>query len=204
MFRKTVTLKTDEVQTEKTGAVETVRLIEGILKNDSRVIGRIYDLHFSKIKSMVNNFHNLGLDAEDVFQDGLTRAVINIRKGRFRGESSFSTYLYGICRNICLKAYNKNKGTWTTEIGQAIEELPDDNFDMLQVINEEKNKLDEDCKRIIDMRFGLDDTVDSTRFEKIAVALNIKTDNARQRFGRCFAKLLKWLRQNREFNLLKN
>ena len=204
MFRKTVTLKADRVQTDKTEAVETRRLIEGILENDSRIIGTVYDLYFTKIRSMVHNFQNLNLDAEDVFQDGLTRADINIRKGSFRGESSFSTYLYGICRNICLKTYNKHKGAWMTELGETTEELPEDNFDMLLVISAEKDKLDDDCKRIIDMRFGIDQPVDSTRFEKIAAALNIKTDNARQRFGRCFAKLLKLLRQNKEFNLLKS
>jgi len=80
-------------------------LIQGIKQGDSKVIRQVYRQDFAKIKTMVNNFQYIDLDAQDVFQEGLTRAIMNIRRGMFKGESAFSTYLYGICRNICLKEY---------------------------------------------------------------------------------------------------
>jgi len=91
----------------------------------------------------------------------------------------------------------------TNEIGEIKEELEDDHFDSIQLMLKLKEKLDKSCKRIIDLRFGIgnnDSTV--TRFETIATRLNISTDNARQRFGRCFAKLKKLVRSNPMFNQL--
>ena len=66
-------------------------IVSGILNNDQKVIGLIYKNQFGKIKSMVHNFQNLKIDAEDIFQEGLTRAIINVRKGSFKGDSSFSS-----------------------------------------------------------------------------------------------------------------
>ena len=83
-------------------------IIKGILSNDPSTIKSIYNDQFDKISAMVNNFMYINLEPDDVFQEGLTRAVINIRKGVFKGDSSFSTYLYGICRNLCLKEYLLN------------------------------------------------------------------------------------------------
>ena len=181
-------------------------IIKGILSNDPSTIKNIYNDQFDKISAMVNNFMYINLEPDDVFQEGLTRAVINIRKGVFKGDSSFSTYLYGICRNLCLKEYNRNRLTTSNEIGDIKEEVEDDYFDSIQLMVKLKDKLDNNCKEIIDLRFGIGD-IDSTytstlRFEKIAAKLNISADNARQRFGRCFSKLKKLVASVPMFNEL--
>jgi RNA polymerase sigma factor (sigma-70 family) len=165
-------------------------IVNGILQNDSETIKLIYKNNFDRIESMVKGFRNISLDAEDVFQEGLTRAIINVRNKKFKGDSSFPTYLYGICRNLCLKDYHKNKAIVNKEIFDIKEEIEEDHFERLQLIIKLKDQLDEPCKRIIDLRFGIqqNDGV-STRFESIAKVLNINADNARQRFRRCFGKL---------------
>lgn len=180
------------------------KLVVGIIKNDPDTIRTIYHEHYQSIKSMVNNFKYISLDPQDVFQEGLTRAVINIGKGVFKGDSSFSTYLYGICRNICLKEYNRSKIYTTSEIKDIKDEVEDDHFDSIQMMLKLKEKLDNKCRNIIDLRFGIGNdekhlgTV--TRFETIAAKLNISADNARQRFGRCFSKLKKLIVGNPVFN----
>jgi len=188
------------VQTNKS---DQDKIVEGILKNDPQTIKFIYREHFGKISSMVNNFRYISLEPQDVFQEGLTRAVINIRNGTFKGDSSFSTYLYGICRNLCLKEYNRSKLLTTNEIGDIKEEIEDDYFDSIQLMLKLKDKLDDSCKKIINLRFGIgNDNSNITRFETIAAKLNISADNARQRFGRCFAKLKKLVVDNPMFNQL--
>lgn len=182
---------------------ENKSIINALKNNDSNVFLKIYANEFNKVRTMVKNFHNLNLEPEDVFQEGLTRAVINIRKGVFNGDSTFSTYLYGICRNVCLKEYNRSKLLTTNEIGDVKEEVENDYFDTMQLMLELKEKLDEGCKKIIDLRFGIGHTDDSIiRFESIAAILNISADNARQRFGRCLAKLKKLVSGNPMFNQL--
>ena len=179
------------------------KIVDGILINDPQTIKLIYREHFGKISSMVNNFRYINLEAEDVFQEGLTRAVINIQKGVFKGDSSFSTYLYGICRNLCLKEYNRSKLLTTNKIGDIKDEVEDDYFDSIQLMLKLKEKLDDNCKTIIDLRFGIGNTGGSiTRFDTIATKLNISANNARQRFGRCFSKLKKLISGNPMFNKL--
>ncbi|MEO1260698.1 MAG: sigma-70 family RNA polymerase sigma factor [Bacteroidota bacterium] len=46
-------------------------------------------------------------DGEDVFQDGISHLVMNIRKGVFRGESSLQTYLMVICKKLWFYKFNR-------------------------------------------------------------------------------------------------
>lgn len=193
---------TDGVPTNKEKRNDPDPIVTGILNNDQAVIRLIYKNQFGKIKSMVHNFQNLTIDAEDVFQEGLTRAIVNVRKGSFKGDSSFSTYLYSICNNICLKEYHRKKRTTTNHLEHIEMETEEDNFELLSLIIKVKNEMDENCRKIIEFRFGLNDDAENLRFESIAQKLGLNPANARQRFGRCFAKLLERLKQNEEFNLL--
>ncbi len=200
MQQKTVTKIKFMVQSNKS---DQVKIINGILKNDSNTVKLIYREHFGKISNMVNNFRYINIEPEDIFQEGLTIAVINIRKGVFKEESSFSTYLYGICRNLCLKEYNKCRLTTTNEVGDIKEEVEVDYFDSIQLMLKLKEKLDDSCKIIIDLRFGIgNNSSNVVRFETIATKLKISADNARQRFGRCFSKLKKLIVDNQMFNQL--
>jgi len=175
-------------------------ILEGIATNNDNMIRYIYKNFFPGIKSMVHSFHTLFLDAEDVFQEGLTRAIINVRENRFKGTSSFYTYLTSICRNVCLKEIQKSVKTndvSTSVIAMEDTETPDD--ELINRMTVLKDKMDEACKQIIDLRFGIQKdkillpeegvSLENTRFEEIARQLNIETDNARQRFKRCFEKL---------------
>jgi RNA polymerase sigma factor (sigma-70 family) len=201
MHRKTVTNGDKSVHTNKDWQNDDP-VIRGILNNDNDIIRQIYQEQFDKIRNMVKNFRHINLDAGDVFQEGLTRAMLNIRGGRFKGDSNFSTYLYGICRNICLKEYHRNKDLPVTALDAPDFQDHSDHFELMQIILQQKNKLDEKCRRIIDLRFGLGGEETGHRFETIAEMLGIKPDNARQRYGRCFARLLELLRENKDFNLL--
>jgi RNA polymerase sigma factor (sigma-70 family) len=173
-------------------------ILEGINKNSDNMIRYIYKNFFPGIKFMVGSFHNLSLDAEDVFQEGLTRAVINVREQKFNGTSSFYTYLTSICRNVCLKeiqrSVNRNKLINSAVENEYSESYIEDLIDRITIL---KKNMDESCKKIIDLRFGLRNSenmnvegasLQNMRFEEIAKQLNIEADNARQRFRRCFEK----------------
>ncbi len=205
-IRNTVTNKPKEVLKVKAGKSNEDDLIKGILDNDTRTIQKIYREQFDIIKSMVHNFKGLQLEPEDIFQEGLTRAILNIRKGLFKGDSSFSTYMYGICRNICLKEYRRKKPVSSIELVESADVSQEDHFDTLKVINEVKEQLDEKCRKIIELRFGIQDEseqeMENTRFESVAAKLNITPENARQRYKRCFAKFMDMLRKHPEFKLL--
>ena len=175
-------------------------IIDGIVSNNSKTIKLIYNNEYERIKSMVIGFGNIGIMPEDVFQEGITRAIINVRNGKFNGESTFYIFLYGICRNLCLKAYNRKTPTTGIEIQEVKEDYEENYFEEIDLIGRLKEQLEEQCKKIIDLRFGITPTKDnSTRFDAIASFLGITADNARQRFRRCFSKLKTLALNNREF-----
>jgi RNA polymerase sigma factor (sigma-70 family) len=171
-------------------------ILAGVLSNENAIFSHIYKKYFIKIKPMVFSFRHTALDPEDIFQEGLTRTVMNIRDGRFRGESSFFTYLNGICRNICLKELNKMKGK-NVEITDRIQEENSLDFELLNRLLELRKQLNEPCLEIIDLRFDLNEPktdemmIPTTcrSFEEIAALLDLTAANARQRFKRCFDKL---------------
>ena len=175
-------------------------ILDGILNNSDKMIRYIYKNYFPGIKSMVYSFHSLVLDADDVFQDGLVAATRNVMEKRFHGNSTFNTYLSSICRNISLKQMERAKkmqvaASEQTDLSQAETDV-DELIYRLTVL---KDKMDEKCRQIIDLRFGLlnggsimyeiQDSGSNVRFEAIAATLNIEPDNARQRFKRCLEKL---------------
>ncbi len=171
------------------------QIVRQILNHDGNALRTVYREFYHKIRKMVYTFRNTMLDPDDIFQEGLTRAVMNIREGKFRGESSFYTYLSSICRNICLKEL-ENRKTLSIEKRDFIEEAGAFDFELLNRILQVRNTLDEKCREIIDLRFdlGISPGIDpglnkAPGFEEIADGLGIATDNARQRFKRCFDKL---------------
>ena len=175
-------------------------ILEGINGNDDKMISYIYKNYYPGIKSMTNSFNNKYLDSDDVFQEGLTRAIINVKENKFNGTSSFYTYLTSICRNVCLKEIQKSMKT--NDLGKSDAEpvyIETSNDELINRMIILKDRMDEACRQIIDLRFGIkkdkpfwlgeEESIENIRFEEIAKQLNIETDNARQRFKRCFEKL---------------
>ena len=169
-------------------------LIDGILSNSENVISKIYHTNSPKVKRMVWAFKNLSLDPDDIFQEGLTIALLNVHEGKFRGESSFSSYLNSICRNICLKQLSKNKFVELTEHHESVE-VEAVNLNIIEKIIEFKNRIGEKCREVIDLRFSLGDQINHENpnkclsFETIAEQLSITQVSARQRLKRCLDQL---------------
>ena len=182
-----------------------IEIISGILGNENEVIRHIYKKYFIKIKQMVFAFRHTALDPDDIFQEGLTRALMNIREGRFRGDSSFYTYLNSICRNICLKELSKIKGR-NVELNDNVQEENSMDFELLNQLLEVRKQLNESCLEIIDLRFDLkeqetDESMNPATgrsFDEIAEILSLTAANARQRLKRCLDKLREYVLNDSE------
>jgi DNA-directed RNA polymerase specialized sigma24 family protein len=130
---------------------------------DGKIISFLYKRNIAAIKKMANQYPNMIFEADDVHQEGMTRMIMNVRSGKFLGKSSIHSYLYSICRNICLKQYtgatNVSVNDWILEPSEVNES---DYFDLLQMIIDAKGILDENCVDIIDLRLHLEDRQIST------------------------------------------
>lgn len=168
-------------------------IIAAIKQNDQRVIADVYYQNLGKVQKTVEAFKNRSLDPDDIYQDGFSIAIFNVIEGKFRGESSFSTYLVAICRNICLKQLSKHQTVELDETHDFEEELQD--YDMLNALIRFKQQLGVKCREVIDLRFTLGDVLHESSpnkclsFDEIAGILDITPVSARQRFKRCLDKL---------------
>gem|GEM_PF-462638 len=212
----------------KPSNVTEQQILIGILHQEDKMYRFIYKHYFASVKSIVSGFHSLILDPDDIFQEGLIAASLNVEKGRFNGESSFQTYLVAICRNICLKKLNRHKRVILTDFEKldVIDEAycaPEDQINRMLRL---KAMLDEKCREIINLRFGLSETTgvddpvpysvpppehhplqdgdvyfSNKRFEEISSILGIEPDNARQRFKRCIGKLRALMLKDHSFKM---
>ena len=183
-------------------------IISGIHQNMDWAVSAIYKTQYASVKKMVFSFRNMRLEPEDIFQEGLTRAILNIRAGKFREESSLATYLHSICRNICLKL-SAGPNPLPVEEFFVPEESTDDNyFELLTFINKIKSQMPDSCREIIDLRFNQSEEPSEIvkhklpSFEEIALKLNITVDNARQRFKRCLDQLRDAVFGHPEYHIL--
>jgi RNA polymerase sigma factor (sigma-70 family) len=173
-------------------------LVDGLRDGNPFIIKYIYKRNMPVIRKMTNQFPSMTIEADDVMQEGITRALMNVRAGKFNEKSSIHTYLYGICRNICLKESEKvNRMNEFETLFDDDDNIDDNYYDLLKTVIEIKNKLDMKCLEIINIRFKLSEMVNDREekskllpFENIAELLGIAVDNARQRFNRCIKKLI--------------
>jgi RNA polymerase sigma factor (sigma-70 family) len=182
LFANEAQIKADEID-----------VIEGIQQNNQKLIAELYYQNQLKVKKMVWAFKNLTLDPDDIYQEGFSLAIFNVQEGKFRAESAFSTYLIGICRNLCLKQFSK---AGTIELTEKIDPLYEvQEHDLLNELIQFKDQLGDKCREVIDLRFTMGEVINENvpnkclSFEEIADQLSITAVSARQRFKRCLDKL---------------
>lgn len=169
--------------------VEESDTIESILRNDQKVIANLYYHNQMKVKKMVWAFKNLSLDPYDIYEEGFPLAVFNVREGKFCSDSSFSTYLVGMCRILCLKQLSKaGTDVELTENYDLVDEMQE--HDLLTQLIQFKQKLSDKCREVIDLRFTMGEVINKQTpnkclsFDEIAENLDISLVSARQRFIR--------------------
>lgn len=138
-------------------------MIRGIQKGGSaleEVLVFIY--HQSRYRQSILQFiqrRNGSLeDAEDIFQEGISRMVISIQKGKFEGKSTIRTYLTTICKNLWFTQYARSN-----RYADIVEQIPtEEEFEMgpddLLLLKERSEGLQkilaqvgEKCKKVLSL-----------------------------------------------------
>ena len=84
---------------------EELILIEKIKAGDDELYKFLVDSYSAKILSIVKGVVRNSADAEEVAQDVFVKAFFSLKK--FRGESSFSTWIYRIAYNMSISRVRK-------------------------------------------------------------------------------------------------
>jgi len=109
-----------------------IQLINSI-KNGSRKevnksIGTLYELNYSKVERYLLSKGSAREPVKDIFQEAILVVFRKIRSGHFRGDSTVSTYLFAICKNIWFKEVKRDGklGALTSSSEFADHELSDE------------------------------------------------------------------------------
>lgn len=115
---------------------EEIKLIERIKKGETGLYNELVTLHSPKILSIVRGVVRNREDAEEVAQDVFVKAFFSLSS--FRGESSFSTWLFRIAYNMSIsKARLKRRDNIPCD---NLENIPDNSRTDISE-NREKDKL---------------------------------------------------------------
>lgn len=166
-------------------------------RKESRAIQQLLDQNRSKITAFVLKNSGNPSDAETILVEGVTELIFNIRKDKFRGESSLSTYLFAICRSIWLKSLKKNQ-RYADDDGIALMEDSSDSplaqFNHEQIKSEVSfllSSIGDACKKVLEMwsqHYSMNDISVQLGYKNAQIAMNKK--------NKCLTKLKEIVQEN--------
>ncbi len=125
--------------------------------NPDEAIRHLYRTQYNLTKIYIQQNSGSEEDAEDIFQEVICSFIDIVKKDKFRGESSVSTFLYALTRNTWLnelkkrdrakirdEKFEKQKDTTGPDVSHFIANRETNN-QLMQLVN----SLGETCKQIL-------------------------------------------------------
>jgi len=180
--------------------------IEALLKNDSRVLSKIYENFSHKIVAYVKKNNGNADDAQDIIQETLVTIFHQAKEKNFILTCPFDAYFYLLCKRRWLNELKKrgNKRVTileddtsiTVEQEQQVEET--EIFEKQYHLFESKFKeLGAKCQELLKTCFKI------KSMEKVAEILGVTYGYARKKKSQCMGKLTQLVKNSNEFHQLK-
>jgi RNA polymerase sigma-70 factor (ECF subfamily) len=144
-------------------------LIEKILQHDQDALGELYYRYYKKVFQKCVSLIKDHDEAFDLAQEALMKAFDNLKK--FRGDSSFSTWLYIIVHRYCLEALRKRNKRFALNselgLGEDIEDLIEgntmsqDQSDTENIMFSLINNLPENERELLLLKYSKGESIDS-------------------------------------------
>lgn len=184
------------------------KLIELSVSGDIEAFETLIQSHQKKVYNIALRMTKNPEDAQELAQDAIVRAFTSI--GKFRGDSSFSTWLYRITINVCtdfLRKKNKavlismEQGAASNDNQQGIqveEEAPGpeelaEKKQLKKLVREAMDSLSDEHRQVLILRDIMD-----LSYKEIANTLNLNEGTIKSRINRARAGLKKIITQRAE------
>lgn len=137
------------------------QIIEGIRRGDRQVLAALYNDMLPGIKRLAVSAGASAEDARDVFQDAVMVVFEKTEQSGFVLSSKFSTYFYGICRNL-LGNRMKKKSSRDVTIPDDAKYREDEGSDAQALLEEVEyhrlfhkafRQLGADCRQLLELSF---------------------------------------------------
>jgi RNA polymerase sigma factor (sigma-70 family) len=188
-------------------APTTPDYIAAILQGDSTLLRQMYRAFFPMVKKLVGDLGGTEEDAKDVFQDAVMIVYEKARRPDFQLTSQFSTYFYGVCRNVWLNHLQKKSSSEVTIPADAKympDELPDSDFEEAErrkLFDKAFAQLGEDCQKLLLLSFQNKDL----SMKEIAKQMGYGSEGyTRRRKSQCKERLVELAKSQSGYNELRN
>lgn len=165
--------------------------IELLRNRDQNFLSKSYQKVYPMVESYVIKNSGTKYDAQDIVQDAFFLLYKKVEDVQFEITSQLSTYIFGISKNLWLKKITKkNPDNTKLEIENEFNDLPEDEYEKLQLIKKLELaliKLGEPCKTIIEQFYYF-----KKNMKDIAALMHYTSaENAKNQKYKCFNRLKK-------------
>lgn len=179
------------------------RLISHAVAGDSAAFSELMALHERRMYAVALRICANREDAQDCLQDAMLRIYRSL--GSFKGQSSFSTWVYRITMNTCLDELRRRKSRNATSLDNLLDNgwSPSDNgnapekyalaSEQRRVIDRAIAELPDDMRAAVVLR-----DVQGFSYDEIAEMLEANIGTIKSRISRGREKLRLILRENAE------
>jgi RNA polymerase sigma factor (sigma-70 family) len=179
--------------------------LSAIRDGDSTSLRKMYREISPLIRKLIGNNKGTEEDAKDVFQDAVIIVFDKASLPEFQITSQFSTYFYGICRNLWRNQLQKKSSTEVTISDDAkyiSDETPGIDFEKLErqkLYNKAFAKLAEDCQKLLRLFF------EKVSMVEIAGQMGFGSEGyARRRKHLCKERLVNLVQEFPEYRELRS
>ena len=135
--------------------------ITAILEGERLTLRRLYAEQLPVITSLIHKYGGSDSDAKDIFQDAVLIVYQKARQPDFLLSSQFSTFFYGICRNLWLNCRTKKSATAEVTFPKEVKYIADDIPTEAELLLVERGnlfrkafrQLGEDCQQLLELFF---------------------------------------------------
>jgi len=173
-----------------------IDIIEGVLKQDDKVLNWFYDNYLQSVRSYVLKNSGSEEDVSDVFQDSIIVLYTQISENNLNLTTDLKGYFFGVARNVW-NAHLRKKHR-TTELKTDIEDEEDveeiNKLILEKIVSRAFQKLRPDQQTVLNL-FSEGHT-----YEEIALKMNLKNEiYARRKKYMCKEVLLEFVKEDPEY-----
>ncbi len=168
MTAKAVAIMPMEVADTKT--VDDLELVRQTTSGDTEAFSELVRRHQHVVYNIAFRFMRDGTQAEDMAQEAFLKAF-RLLKG-FRGDCSFSTWMYRVTCSVCLTELNRRKRRGEVELqprhASRAAERPSYDFDIPELVRRCVSRLSERYATIVTLYY-----LKGISYDEIAKAMDI-------------------------------
>lgn len=180
--------------------------IEALLKNDSKVLSRLYAKFSPKIVAFVKNNSGDADAAQDIIQETLVTIYHQAKEKNFILTCPFDAYFFLLCKRRWLNELKKRGNNRVTIIDDvtSISEEQEQEAETTEIFEQQHQLFDlkfkelgKKCQELLKATFKI------KSMEEVADFLGVTYGYARKKKSQCMGKLTQLVKNSNEFNQLK-